>query len=132
MKIKIVTSKKIKNRFTKDAIKEYAKRLTRYCKIQLNVTNKIEKEINRDSYLIKINNSGNMLTSEELADKISSLGISGHSHLTFVFDDEHQVENADFYLKISKMDIDSDLLLIILYEQIYRAYRIINNEPYHK
>lgn len=132
MKIKIVTSKKIKNRFTKDAIKEYAKRLTRYCKIQLNVTNKIEKEINRDSYLIKISNSGNMLTSEELADKISSLGISGNSHLTFVFDDEHQVGNADFDLRISNMDIDNDLLLIILYEQIYRAYRIINNEPYHK
>lgn len=132
MKIKIVTSKKIKNRFTKDAIKEYAKRLTRYCKIQLNVTNKIEKEINRDSYLIKISNSGNMLTSEELADKISSLGISGNSHITFLFDDEHYVGNADFDLRISNMDIDNDLLLIILYEQIYRAYRIINNEPYHK
>ncbi|MFY9278970.1 MAG: 23S rRNA (pseudouridine(1915)-N(3))-methyltransferase RlmH [Caldicoprobacterales bacterium] len=132
MRIKIITSERIKNKFAGEAIKEYTKRLTRYCKVKLSATNNIAKEIKGNTYLIKISSNGKMLTSEELAEKISSLGVRGNSHITFVYDNEHHIEDADFNLKISDMDIASDLLLIILYEQIYRAYRIINNEPYHR
>ena len=132
MRIKVLSAKKIQNKFIQDAIKEYAKRLTKYCRIDLKTTSNIEKEIRDKDYIIKISKTGESISSEQLAEKISSLGVSGNSDIAMVVDDEYNVAKPDFNLGISNMDIDGDLMLIILYEQIYRAYRIINNEPYHK
>ena len=132
MRIKIITSYKIKNKFSQEAIKEYGKRLTKYCKLNLKVTNNVAKDIKSKSYVIKISRTGESIPSEQLAEKISSLGVRGNSDIIIIIDDGYNGGKVDFSLSLSNMDMDSDLMLIILYEQIYRAYRIINNEPYHK
>jgi 23S rRNA (pseudouridine1915-N3)-methyltransferase len=131
MKIKIIGEEKIQHKYTKEAIKEYTKRLSKYCKIEHKVTRNIEKETNKKTYIIKIDKDGAKISSEKLANKINDLGIQGYSNITIILNNEFN-ENIDFYLNISNMDMDTDLLLIIIYEQIYRAYRIINNAPYHK
>ena len=106
MKITIITVGKIKEKYLKDAIAEYSKRLSRYCKLEIrevadektpdgaseiveeNIREKegerILKLIKEDAYVITLEISGKMLTSEELADRIETLGIQGKSHLVFV------------------------------------------------
>lgn len=139
MNIKIIITKKIKEKFTKEAIKEYDKRLSRYCKLKLvEVKNESQlyKEIADKTFLILVNAKGNLITSEGLAEKISDLGVRGKSDVTFLIVDEEVDygirKRVDYHLAISSMDMDINILIIILFEQIYRAYRIINNEPYHK
>lgn len=131
MRIKIINTEKIRNKYVKEALKEYTKRLSTYCKMEYIETKNPEKEISSKTYIIKINNiSGEELSSEQLAEKIEQLGISGNSHITILLGADN-IE-ADYILSISRMDIDINILLIIIYEQIYRAYRIINSAPYHK
>ena len=106
MKITVITVGKIKEKYLKDAIAEYSKRLSRYCKLEIlevadektpdgaseiveeNIREKegerILKLIKEDAYVITLEISGKMLTSEELADRIETLGIQGKSHLVFV------------------------------------------------
>ncbi|GAE88945.1 23S rRNA (pseudouridine(1915)-N(3))-methyltransferase RlmH [Acetivibrio straminisolvens] len=130
MKIRIINTEKIKDKYVKDAVQEYTKRLSAYCKIEYVETKNPAKEISDKTYVIKLNKNGEQLSSEQLAEKIEQLGVSSKSHITiFLGDDDIE---ADFELSISKMDIDINILLIIICEQIYRAYRIINNAPYHK
>lgn len=121
------------DKFYMEAIKEYEKRLSRYCKIQLiqvKNQNQLSKINQIKSYKILVSPKGQQISSEELADKINSLAISGKSDIAFIID----IENApwDEILSISPMEMDPGLKATILFEQIYRAYRIINNEPYHK
>ena len=121
------------DKFYMEAIKEYEKRLSRYCKIQLiqvKNQNQLSKINQIKSYKILVSPKGQQISSEELADKINSLAISGKSDIAFIID----MENApwDEILSISPMEMDPGLKATILFEQIYRAYRIINNEPYHK
>lgn len=130
MKIKIISTEKIKDKYVKDAIQEYTKRLSTYCKIEYVEAKNPTKEISDKSYVIKINKDGEQLSSEQLAEKIEQLGVSGNSQIT-IYLGANNIE-VDYILSISKMDIDINILLIIIYEQIYRAYRIINNAPYHK
>ncbi|NLJ40539.1 MAG: 23S rRNA (pseudouridine(1915)-N(3))-methyltransferase RlmH [Clostridiales bacterium] len=132
MKIKIIRGKKIKDKFILEGINEYAKRLGKYCRVELKIGVNIHKEIKDTAYIFKIGQSGESISSDQLAGKIEALGIGGTSDMIFVFEDEYAKVKADFALNISNMDIDRNLMLIILYKQIYRAYRIINNEPYHK
>lgn len=130
MKIRIINTEKIKDKYVKDAIQEYTKRLSTYCKIEYVEAKNPTKEISDKSYVIKINKDGEQLSSEQLAEKIEQLGVSGNSQIT-IYLGANNIE-VDYILSISKMDIDINILLIIIYEQIYRAYRIINNAPYHK
>lgn len=159
MKITIISVGKIKEKYLKDAIAEYAKRLTKYCKLELvevadektpdhaseivenqirdKEGERISKYIREDSYVIALAIDGKMLGSEELADKIDSLGISGQSHITFVIGGSiglsHNIlSRADYHLSFSKMTFPHQLMRVILLEQIYRSYRIIQGEPYHK
>ncbi len=132
MNIKIISAHRVKERFIQEAIKEYSKRLAKYCKIDFITTNDVSREIRDRDYVIKIGKSVESISSEQLAKKIASLGIEGNSHIAIVFDGKHDNKKVDFILNLSNMDIDSDLMLIIVYEQIFRAYRIINNEPYHR
>lgn len=130
-KVYLVASKI--DKFYMEAIKEYEKRLSRYCKIQLiQIKNQSHlSKINQNrTYKILILSKGQQISSEELADKINSLAISGKSDIAFIID----IENApwDEILSISPMEMDLGLTATILFEQIYRSYRIINNEPYHK
>ena len=159
MKITIITVGKIKEKYLKDAIAEYSKRLSRYCKLEIlevadektpdgaseiveeNIREKegerILKLIKEDAYVITLEISGKMLTSEELADRIETLGIQGKSHLVFVIGGSiglgmEVLRRSDYALSFSKMTFPHQLMRVILLEQIYRSYRIINGEPYHK
>ena len=159
MKITIITVGKIKEKYLKDAIAEYSKRLSRYCKLEIlevadektpdgaseiveeNIREKegerILKPIKEDAYVITLEINGKMLTSEELADRIETLGIQGKSHLVFVIGGsiglgKEVLRRSDYALSFSKMTFPHQLMRVILLEQIYRSYRIINGEPYHK
>lgn len=159
MKITVLTVGKIKEKFYTAAIDEYSKRLSRYCKLNIiqvadekTIENSTEKEMDiikakegerilknipDDAFVITLEINGKMLDSEELADKINKLGIMGESHIVFVIGGSlglHQdvSKRSNFKLSFSKMTFPHQLMRVILLEQIYRSYRIINNEPYHK
>ena len=159
MKITLVTVGKIKEKFFEDAIKEYSKRLSRYCKLEivevadektpdgasetLNAQIK-EKEgqrilslIRDDAYVIALAIEGKMLDSEELAERIEKLGVSGISQIVFVIGGSlglsaQVMKRADYALSFSRMTFPHQLMRVVLLEQIYRSYRIMNHQPYHK
>lgn len=159
MKITIITVGKIKEKYLRDAIAEYSKRLSKYCKMEIievadektpenasetmNETIKsreaerILKYLKDDAYVMTLEIQGKQMTSEELAEKIEKLGIQGTSHLIFVIGGslglgKKVLERSDYALSFSKMTFPHQLMRVILLEQIYRSYRIINKEPYHK
>lgn len=159
MRITIVCVGKVKEKYFSGAILEYSKRLSRYCKLEIievadektdeNASaaedllvkekegDRILKNIKDSSYVIALAIDGKQLDSVELSDKIDKLGIGGESHITFVIGgslglDERVLKRADFKLSFSKMTFPHQLMRVILLEQIYRAYRIKNGEPYHK
>ncbi len=159
MKITIVTVGKIKEKYLVMAISEYAKRLGRYIKLefievsdektpdgaspleelQIKKTEglKILKNIKDGVYVIALAIEGKMCSSEELAHTIDNLGVKGVSHIVFVIGgslglSDEVLERADYLLSFSKMTFPHQLMRVILLEQIYRAYRINTNEPYHK
>lgn len=159
MKITLLTVGKVKEKFYTEAIAEYSKRLSRYCKLNIievadekTIENSSETEINLikekeaerilkhipdNAYVITLEILGKQLDSIELSKKINSLGISGESNIIFIIGGSlglHSLvaNRADFKLSFSKMTFPHQLMRVILLEQIYRAYRIINNEPYHK
>ena len=95
------------------------------------------KQIRDDMYVITLEIQGKMLSSEELAAKMEDLGIQGKSHIAFVIGGSiglgrEVVKRSDYALSFSKMTFPHQLMRVILLEQVYRAYRIINGEPYHK
>lgn len=133
MNFKIYIIGKIREKYYKDAIKEYEKRLSSYCKIKLiecKNADIIRKKLTDTTYIIQVDKVGDELSSEELAGKIESLGVSGKSDVSFIISQEDI--HHDEHLAISKMSMESGLHTTILYEQIYRAFRIINNQAYHK
>lgn len=159
MKITIITVGKIKEKYLKDAIAEYTKRLSKYCKLEIvevadektpdNASETVEdmirskeaerilKYVKDDAYVITLEINGKQLTSEELADKIDKLGIQGTSHIVFVIGGsiglgKEVLAKANYALSFSKMTFPHQLMRVILLEQVYRSYRIINGEPYHK
>ena len=159
MKITIITVGKIKEKYLRDAIAEYTKRLSRYCKLEIievadektpdqagetveeqirdKEGERILKYIRDDMYVITLEIGGKMLSSEELADKINMLGIQGQSSVAFVIGGSiglgrEVLKRSDYALSFSKMTFPHQLMRVILLEQVYRSYRIINGEPYHK
>lgn len=158
MKITIITVGKIKEKYLKDAIAEYSKRLSKYCKLEIvevadekhRITpvkrwktrygqrkERILKYVKDDAYVVTLEIKGRQVTSEELADKIDTLGIQGTSHITFIIGGsiglgEQVLARSDYALSFSKMTFPHQLMRVILLEQIYRSYRIIHGEPYHK
>ena len=98
---------------------------------------RILKNIKDDAYVIALCIDGKQLNSEELSEKIEKLGIQGTSHIYFVIGGslglaDEVIKRADFKLSFSKMTFPHQLMRVVLLEQVYRAYRIIHNEPYHK
>ncbi len=159
MRITLITVGKIKEKYLKDAIAEYSKRLSKYCKLEIievadektpdqasevvetqirdKEAARILKYVKDDSYVITLEIAGKLLTSEELADKIDTLGVNGTSHITLIIGGsiglgEDVLKRSDYALSFSKMTFPHQLMRVILLEQIYRSYRIINGEPYHK
>ena len=159
MKITICCVGKIKERFYSQAIEEYSKRLSKYCKLEIkeaadektpdsasDTVNRMIKEkegdrllsfIKDDSYVIALAIDGKMLDSVELSEKIDNLMLSGKSDIVFVIGgslglDKSVLDRADYKLSFSKMTFPHQLMRVILLEQIYRSFRIMKNEPYHK
>ena len=159
MKITIITVGKIKEKYLKDAIAEYTKRLSKYCKLEIvevadektpdNASEVVEdsirskeaerilKYVKDDAFVITLEINGKQLTSEELAKKIDTLGIQGHSHIIFIIGGsiglgKEVLAKSNYALSFSKMTFPHQLMRVILLEQIYRSYRIIHGEPYHK
>ena len=159
MEIRILTVGKIKEKYLNDGIAEYAKRLSRYCKLnfiqvpdektpdkasdalnrQIKETegNRLLSHIREQDYVIALAIDGKMLDSVELSEKIEKIGINGYSNIVFVIGGSlglHKSvsDRADFKLSFSKMTFPHQLMRVILLEQIYRSYRILGNEPYHK
>jgi 23S rRNA (pseudouridine1915-N3)-methyltransferase len=159
MKITLITVGKIKEKYLKDAIAEYTKRLSKYCKLEIvevadektpdrasevvedgirsKEAERILKYVKDDAYIITLEIGGKQLSSEELSKKIESLGVQGTSHIIFIIGGSiglgnEVLKNSDFALSFSKMTFPHQLMRVILLEQVYRSYRIMNGEPYHK
>lgn len=159
MKITLITVGKIKEKYFTDAIAEYAKRLSRYCKLEIvevadektpdGVSEAIENQIKEKegdrilakvpdgAYVVALAIEGKQLDSEELADKMEKWNVNGVGHLVFIIGGSlgltpKVLNRADFKLSFSKMTFPHQLMRVILLEQIYRSFRIRNNEPYHK
>ena len=163
MKIDILTVGKIKEKYYRDAVSEYSKRLSRYASVNIievqdektpdnaseNQVEKIlEKESERlmkyipqdrgnDTYIFTLEIKGKKMSSEKLASTIQELTVNGKSHLIYVIGGSLGLHNSitklsDMALSFSDMTFPHQLMRVILLEQIYRSYRIINHEPYHK
>ena len=149
MKITLITVGKIKEKYLKDAITEYSKRLSRYCKLEIievpdektldNASETVEdgirdkegerilKYVRDDAYVVTLEIEGKLLTSEELAKKIENLGIQGTSHIIFIIGGsiglgKEVLKRSDYALSFSKMTFPHQLMRVILLEQIYRSY----------
>lgn len=139
MNIKIAVLDRITSKFSKEGTAEYSKRLSKYCKIaikQYKNEEQLIRDLNSKTYIVAISTEGSIISSEELAEQFSQLALSGRSDVTFIMSEAslspELKTKVNYNLAISKLDIEPNLLLVTLLEQIYRAYRINNNEPYHK
>ncbi len=159
MNITVIAVGKIKERFYTDAIAEYAKRLSRYCKLEIiqvadektpdgageqlvrqikeREGERILAQVKEGAYVIALAVEGRMPDSEQLAAKIERLGIEGRSRIVFIIGgslglSEAVMKRADEAVSFSRMTFPHQLMRVILLEQIYRSYRIISGEPYHK
>ena len=158
MQIDIIAPGRVKERYLRDAIDEYSKRLSRYCKLNIievadektpdHASEGVDRQIKaregeriakhlRRRVCIALAINGKQLSSEELAAKINDLGLRGTSHIQLVIGgsiglDDAILRRADFLLSFSKMTFPHQLMRVILLEQIYRAYKINAGEPYHK
>lgn len=159
MNITLITVGKIKEKYLKEAIAEYKKRLSRYCKIDIielqdektpdNASFKEEeiiknkegesilKYIKDNMYVVVLDLKGKMISSEELSDFIKDSGVKGDSNICFVIGgslglSELVLNKADYKLCFSKMTFPHQLFRVMLLEQIYRGFRIMKGEPYHK
>ncbi len=159
MKITLITVGKVKEKYLRDAIEEYSKRLGRYCKLSIvevadektpdhagdalerqikeKEGERIMKHIRDDAFVIALAIEGKQLTSEQLASKIDDLGLRGTSHIQLIIGgslgiDQSILNRADYLLSFSKMTFPHQLMRVILLEQIYRAFKINAGEPYHK
>ena len=156
MKIKIIALGKIKEKFLKEGIDEFMKRLVPYASVEIieltpveikdenliqkaleQEAEKILANIKANSYVITMEIQGKQLSSEDFAQKINEITISGISELVFVIGSSCGIapivsQRADFKLSISKMTFLHQFARLLLIEQIYRAFKILKNETYHK
>lgn len=147
--IRIICVGKIKEKFYKDAVGEYLKRISKYTKLEiievedeatgdilLKEKNKIERYINLKDYIITLEIEGNMLTSIELSQKLQNIYLN-YSNITFIIGGSYGLHEAikklsNYKLSFSKQTFPHQLFRVMLLEQIYRTYKIANNETYHK
>lgn len=159
MKITLITVGKVKESYLREAIAEYSKRLSRYCKLAIvevadektpeNASEgtdrrikeiegeRIARHLSPDAYVIALAIEGKQLSSEELAAKVADLGLRGVSHIQLVIGGSlglspAVLKRADYLLSFSRLTFPHQLMRVILLEQIYRAYKINAHEPYHK
>lgn len=159
MKITILAVGKVKESYFRDAIAEYSKRLSKYCKLEIievadektpdkasdreeemikeKEADRLLKYIREDAFVCPLAIEGRQLDSVALSEKIEQIGLQGKSHIIFIIGGSlglhgSILRRADMLLSFSKMTFPHQMMRVILLEQIYRAYRIMANEPYHK
>lgn len=158
-RITIVAAGKIKEKYLRDAAAEYSKRLSRYCRLEIEEVEdektpdgasaaeedqirakegeRLLRKIPADAYVIALAIDGREMSSEKMADWLDKLMIKGASHFVFVIGGSlglspEVLARSDEKLSFSKLTFPHQLARVILLEQIYRDFRIIRNEPYHK
>jgi len=159
MNIHIVSVGKIKEKYLKQGITEFEKRLRPYCKLKLDEVadeqapeqlsekellkvkqkegERILQKIKPNEYVIALDIKGVNWSSEQLAKEIDKLGVAGKSSIAFIIGgsnglSEEVLQRANQKLSFSKMTFPHQLMKLILMEQVYRGFRILRNEPYHK
>ena len=159
MNITVLAVGKLKEKYWKDAIEEYSKRLSRYCTFRITEVKEsllranpseadeeavkttegreLLNKIKSSDYVITLEIKGKALSSTELAERIEELGITGKSSVVFIIGgslglSEEVSRRADFKLSFSAMTSPHQMMRVILLEQIYRSFKIIKNEAYHK
>lgn len=159
MNITIIGVGKIKEKFMQEGIKEYSKRLSRYCKLKIlevadesapeNLSKKeieiikekegkrIYEKLPNNSYIISLDIKGKNFSSEEFSNKIEDITLGGINDITFIIGgslglSEEILNKSNLKLSFSKMTFPHQLMRMILLEQIYRGFRIMKGEPYHK
>ena len=159
MKITCVAVGKIKEMYFSEAVKEYAKRLSRYCKLEIvelpdektpdgasaaeeaaileREGERILKAVREDAYVIALAIEGKVLDSVEFSRRLERLGVEGKSHIVFVIGGSlglspAVMKRADESVSFSRMTFPHQLMRVILLEQVYRGFRIMKGEPYHK
>ena len=159
MNIRIIAVGKIKEKYIQEGIKEYSKRLSKYCSLEIIEVDdekapeklsdkeveiikekegeRILSKIPQNSFVISLEIEGKEISSEELSNKINNLMIEGISNITFIIGGSLGLSDtvsskSNLKLSFSKMTFPHQLIRMILLEQIYRSWRIIKNEPYHK
>ena len=144
--IKIICVGKLKENYLKDMVEDYLTRINKYHKVVIeevkdsNMQNeKIEilKHIKKDDYIISLVINSNQITSTELSSKINNLFINGRSSIVFIIGgsdglDDEIINMSDERLSFSKLTFPHGLFRAMLLEQIYRSFKIMNNETYHK
>ena len=152
--ITVVAVGKLKEKAYKDLVDEYVKRLSAYTKVEIievaDETNQLEyakvkklegerilKAMKKDSFTVLLDLRGRMLNSKELSLKIQEINTYHSSNITFIIGGSLGVSDevysrADYKWKLSDLTFPHNLVRVILLEQIYRSYKIMNNEPYHK
>ena len=159
MRITVLAVGKIKEKFYTEAVAEYAKRLSRYCKLEIieaadektpdgageaaiqrireKEGERILSHVKDGMYVIALAINGKARSSEGLSGHLSGLGISGKSHIAFVIGgslglSDAVLKRADETLSFSSMTFPHQLMRVILLEQVYRSFKIQAGEPYHK
>jgi 23S rRNA (pseudouridine1915-N3)-methyltransferase len=159
LKISIIAVGKLKEVYWKEAVKEYSKRLSRYCQLTLDDVDEVKssdnvneaekmsilkgegenilRKIKKDSFLIVLDIKGLKLSSEQLSERINELGIMGKSNITFIIGgslglSSEILDMANLRLSFSDMTFPHQMMKVILLEQIYRSFKINSNEMYHK
>ena len=159
MNTNIICVGKLKEKYLRDASAEYEKRLSRYCRVQIRELKEarlaenaspaeeeavkteegksILKALSSSSFVIVLDIGGKELSSDQLAEKIGSLATTGESTVDFIIGgslglSEEVKKRADFRLSFSPMTFPHQLMRVILLEQIYRSFKILRKEPYHK
>jgi 23S rRNA (pseudouridine1915-N3)-methyltransferase len=159
MKITIVAVGKLKERYLKDAISEYTKRISRFADVEIvevedehapeslspaqeaqvkqKEAERLLKRVKENSYIILLDLAGEQADSETFSSKLESVMLSGNSHITFIIGgslglDKSLINVASYRLCLSKMTFPHQVARLILLEQTYRAFKIMNGETYHK
>lgn len=157
--INIICVGKIKEKYLQDAIQEYSKRLSKYCSLNIvelndekvpqnlndSLTNQIkEKEsnniishIDKSSYVLSLDLKGKQYSSEDFSKKINEISLNGSSSITFIIGgtlglSNNVLNNSNELICFSKMTFPHQLIRVFLLEQIFRAFKISNNETYHR
>lgn len=159
MKIDIICVGKLKEQYLRDAVEEYTKRLSRYCrvsiievkdetapanhssgegeKILLAEADRIKKHIKDYSFIVALDIKGEQVTSEEFAERLQKMMLLGSSNITFIIGGSMGLHpsiltSSNWRLSFSKMTFPHQLMRVILCEQLYRGFTILKGEPYHK